>query len=137
LYEAYNKSASQSKPTTNGSSLPWLPNAKLVAMVDCGLTGPIPSFMLNLPKATAIVLSGNQLSGPIPTAAPNSPARHQLTQLVAAEDLVDHQGLTLTDHKLKLETAKEAHELWLSEDRALERQVTMPYYAILVPLIRC
>ena len=87
-YYPYNKIASQSKPTTNGSSLPWLPNAKLVAMVDCGLTGPIPSFMLNLPKATAIVLSGNQLSGPIPTAAPNSPARHQLTQLVAADNLI-------------------------------------------------
>ena len=75
---------------TNGTTLPWLPSAKLVAFVGCGLKGPIPSWLVNLPAINSIDLSGNELSGPLPTILGNTQPHVQngiqLTQFAAADN---------------------------------------------------
>ena len=68
---------------TNGATLPWLPAAKLVAIVGCGLGGVLPAWLVNLANITAIDLSGNELSGPLPTV---TNPRTNLSQFAAANN---------------------------------------------------
>jgi len=75
--------ASPAAGPASTTSLPWLPQVKLLALVDCGLGGAVPPWVLQLPNASAIVLSGNQLSGPLPT-LPDGVVGPRLTSFAAA-----------------------------------------------------
>lgn len=49
-----------------------LQSIQLLAMTDCGLTGPIPSWLGGLETLTALELSGNALTGPLPNVSNTS-----------------------------------------------------------------
>ena len=95
-----------SRNLTNGSTLPWLPMIKMLALVQCGISGPIPPWVMKLSTATAIVLSGNALTGTIPIVTGGI----NLTRFVAANN-------QLSGTLGPLQAATKLTELDLSENK--------------------
>lgn len=75
------------KYITTGSTLPWLPNIQLLAIVNSGISGSIPSWLTNSTTAKSIVLNGNLISGTIPKFVTTTIGK-TLTQFEAADNLL-------------------------------------------------